>query len=140
MRGFSDGIPHRADMVKWYHRRFPTFCRGFNSRYPHLSTDLQGRTTLPSKSTGWGIRLFYPPQMVKPCGPRNTVIGPRSSTIHSKMEPHFQRSSCGVLQLHRTKLKVETPTTGLRLNHVRRASNSAGRLVTIGTEGQRTLD
>jgi len=78
--------------------------------------------------------------MVKPCGPRNTVIGPRSSTIRLKMEPHFQKISCGALQLHRTKSKVGTPTTGPHLNHVRRASNSAERRATIGIEGQTTLD
>jgi hypothetical protein len=33
--GFWNGLP--ADMVKWYHRRFPTFCRGFDSPYPHLN-------------------------------------------------------------------------------------------------------
>lgn len=140
MRGVSDGLPHRADMVKWYHRRFPTFCRGFNSRYPHLSTGQLCRTTAPLRHRGCGIRLFYPPQMVKPCGPRNTVIGPRSSTIRSRMEPHFQKISCGAWQLHRTKSKVETRTTGLRLNHVPRASNSVERLATIGIEGRKTLD
>ncbi len=35
----KEGAVHRrftAGVVKWYHLRFPTSYRGFNSRHPHL--------------------------------------------------------------------------------------------------------